>query len=257
LDYGKTWLPAERTAMDPLFGESAKDGRPVKKMGHKAEEYERWEGRKGKPGAKVKLGAPHVVDFSKNMQLSPDGKAYLVAHGAVRPEAYNTWIAGDQVYLFRVRPSVKTINDPASYEFFGGHDGQGAPIWTGDFSKIRPLLEWNGHLGCVTATYNAPLRKYLMCITDGGGPAARGRGPYNTLLLEADALTGPYRLVTYMSKFGEQAYFVNIPSRFIGADGRTFWLCYAHGWSHKTQNPPNSHYGMTLQEVTCSPPGKE
>ena len=34
-------------------------------------------------------------------------------------------------------------------------------------------------------------------------------------ILEADALTGPWRLVTYLKDFGEQAYFLNFPSKFI------------------------------------------
>lgn len=29
----------------------------------------------------VTIGAPHFVDFGKNMQYSPDGYAYLTAHG--------------------------------------------------------------------------------------------------------------------------------------------------------------------------------
>lgn len=255
IDLGKTWLPETRTAQNPLFGESAKDGRPVLMWG-KAQQYAAWGGKSGKPGAKVKIGSPHFVDFGKNMEHSPDGKAYLVAHGSTRPEAVNSWIAGDQIYLLRVTPSITTINDPKAYEFYAGHDPQGRPAWTSEFSKIRPLLEWNGHLGCVTATLNKPLGKYLMCVTDGGGAAANGNGPYNTLLLEADALTGPYRLASYMSKLGEQAYFVNIPSKFIGADGRSFWLCYSHGWQHKPANPPGSRYAMCLFEVSLLRPGE-
>ncbi|GHU63186.1 hypothetical protein FACS1894123_05460 [Bacteroidia bacterium] len=33
-------------------------------------------------GYPVKIGSPHFVDFGKNMEYSPDGKAYMVAHGA-------------------------------------------------------------------------------------------------------------------------------------------------------------------------------
>ncbi len=45
---------------------------------------------------KVKFGAPHFVDFGQNMQHSPDGKAYIVGHGAARPEAVQAWMLGDQ-----------------------------------------------------------------------------------------------------------------------------------------------------------------
>ena len=62
-------------------------------------------------------------------------------------------------------------------------------------------------MGVATVTYDAPLKKYLMCVTDGWPTCAKMR----TYILEADALTGPWRLVTYMKDFGEQAYFVEFP----------------------------------------------
>jgi hypothetical protein len=143
------------------------------------------------------------------------------------------------------------MNDRASWAYFGGRSKSGQAVWTRDFTKIRPLFEWNNRTGCVTITYNAPLKKYLMCVTDGGNTISY----FNTYILEADAITGPWRLVTFMRHFGEQAYFVNFPSKFISSDGRTAWLLYAanftngfKGTSYKS-NPPGSRYAMCLQEV--------
>jgi hypothetical protein len=88
-------------------------------------------------------------------------------------------------------------------------------------------------------------------VTDGGNTVSR----YHTYLLESDRITGPWRLISHLSNFGEQAYFVNIPSKFIGRDGRTLWLCYAgnfsSGWGGIIfkSRPPGSRYGMCLQEV--------
>jgi alpha-L-fucosidase len=233
-DFGKTWMspPFSCAPGKALFQEPAKLGGPVK------------------------IGAPHVVDFGKNMEHSPDGKAYLVGHGAVEPDmedrvANLSWITGDQVYLCRVRPSPEAINDAAQYEFFGGRDEKGKAVWTKDFGLIKPLVEWDNNMGCVTITYNAPLQRYLMCVTDGTNTVWK----FNTYILEADEITGPWRLVTYLKDFGEQAYFVNFPSKFIGGDGRTLWLCYAanftNGWlgTNLKADPPGSRYGMCLQEV--------
>lgn len=224
-DFGKTWTQTPCTPDRPLFGESGLNGEPVK------------------------IGAPHVVDFGKNLEHSPDGKAYLIAHGASegngRRFGYNSWITGDEIYLLRVAPSVANMNDASKYEFW---DGAG---WTGDFAKIKPIAAWRDHMGCVTLTYNAPLKKFLMCVTDGGTTA----GYFDTYILEADAVSGPFRLVTHMKRFGEQAYFVNIPSKFIGGDGRTAWLCYAANFAgdwdgHRMRSdPPGSRYGMCLQEI--------
>ncbi|MCC6125870.1 MAG: hypothetical protein IT426_12960 [Pirellulales bacterium] len=239
-DFGKTWTPSPLTPEKPLFPEPAK----------------RW-------GA-VKMGAPHFVDFGKNMEHSPDGKAYLVGMGAEdgdpKPRYANlSWISADQSYLARVKPSVENINDLAKYEFFAGHDGAGKPLWTADFAKIKPLLDWNDNMGVATATYDAPLKKYLMCVTDGWPTCAKMR----TYLLEADALTGPWRLVTYLKDFGEQAYFVNFPSKFISADGKTLWLCYSanfapawNGAAPLKSNPPGSGYGMSFHEIRLLAPGE-
>ncbi|QNN24100.1 DUF4185 domain-containing protein [Planctomycetales bacterium ZRK34] len=227
-DLGKTWTQSSCTPADPLFGERVKDGQPVK------------------------IGAPHFVDFGKNMEHSPDGKAYLVAHGASdgdnRRFAYDSWITGDEIYLVRVTPSIENINDESKYEYF---DGRG---WTKDFDRIKPIATWRDRMGCVTMTYNAPLKKYLMCVTDGETTSTY----FNTYILEADKITGPYKLAHYLRHFGEQAYFVSIPSKFISADGRTMWMCYAANFARNWNgtriqvNPPGSRYGMCLQEITLT-----
>ena len=237
-NYGWSWTQTPCTPENPLFGERALNGEPVK------------------------IGAPHFVDFGKELEHSPDGKAYLVCQGASdganRRYAYNSWITADQVYLIRVLPGIENMNDRSRYEYFAGHDAQGKGLWSNRFEEIKPIAEWRDHMGCVTMTYNAPRKKYLMCVTDGGNTVSR----YNTYILESDQVTGPWRRVTHMSNFGEQAYFVNIPSKFIGADGRKLWLCYAAnfstGWGGITfkSRPRGSRYGMCLQELQLLGPGE-
>ncbi len=230
-DFGKTWQETPHTPDKPLFGETGMWGYPVK------------------------IGSPHFVDLGKDMEHSPDGKAYLVAHGAEYPDPKPrfgnlSWITGSQIYLLRVTPSPEAMNDASAYEFYAGHDTGGEAAWTRDFKQIKPLLDWHNNMGCVTATYDAPLKKYLMCVTDGGNTCGR----MNTYILESERLTGPWRLATYMKDFGQQAYFVNLPSKFISADGRAAWLCYSANfaaWNGQAvnSNPPGSHYGLVLQEI--------
>jgi len=282
---GKTWTPSPLSPENPLFPE------PENFLGP------------------VKMGTPHFVDFGKNMEHSPDGKAYLLGMGAEvndpnprpcikagpdgtvyeanegcqervhlqlrpgeaasedfkdlfeqsfqqvhgKPFAHGnlSWITADQVYMARVTPSPETINDLKAYEFYTGHDKDGNPLWTSEFSAIKPLLDWNNNMGCVTATYVPGLKKYLMCVTDGWPTVAKMR----SYILEADRLTGPWRMVVYMKDFGEQAYFLNFPSKFISEDGRTLWLCYSanfsSGWNGVRLgfNPPGGRYGLSLHEV--------
>ena len=230
-DYGKTWTETPHTSMSPLFPE------PTRFMGP------------------VKIGKPHFVDFGKNMEHSPDGKAYLVGHGAEvddpMPRYANlSWGTADQINIIRVVPSIKNINDESKYEYFAGHDKEGNPVWSYDFKDIKPLLEWNNNMGCVSMTYNAPLKKYLMCVTD----AWPTTGRTNSYVLESDAISGPFKLVTYMKDFGQQGYFLNIPSKFISKDGKTAWLCYSANFSLGVDldiqvDPPGSDYGLILQEI--------
>jgi len=264
-DLGKTWEASPHTPEKPLFPE------PKKFLGP------------------VKMGAPHFVDFGKNMEHSPDGKAYLVGMGAEENDPQPrpclkpgkpgkpgepsevdagctsdfahgnlSWISADQVYLARVKPSPETINDLTAYEFYAGRDANGLPIWTNQFAQIKPLLEWNNHMGCVTATYVPGLKKYLMCVTDGWPTVAK----MTSYVLEADAITGPWRMVCYMKDFGEQGYFLNFPSKFSSADGRTQWLCYSAnfspGWNGVKLglNPPGGRYGLCLHEIRLLTPEK-
>ncbi len=229
------WIPSPFSGEKPMFSE------PVKK------------------GGAVKIGAPHFVDFGKNMENSPDGKAYLVAHGATDDDPHQrfanlSWINGDQIYLMRVKPSIKTINDPNAYEFFAGYDKKGRAIWTKYFSKIKPLIDWNNHCGVVNITYNAPLKKYLMFVTD-GWPTTKTMDSY---ILESDNITGPWKLVTYMSKFGVQGFFLNMPTPFISSDGRQAWLCYSANFAYDgaASNPPGSRPGMVLQKIKLLGPKK-
>ncbi len=231
-DYGKTWVSCPFNLDNPLFPES------------------------GENGSQVKMGTPHFVDFGKNLENSPDGKAYLVGDGAADDDphprvANNSWIAGDAVYMARVKPSSETINDIKSYEFFAGNDGKGDAIWSKNFSDIKPIMEWKHHMGCTNITYNKPLHKFIMCVTDGWP----GIENMNSYILESDKITGPYRLITYMKDFGTQGYFMTIPSKFISEDGKTVWLSYSANFSQKyfrdrtKANPIGSRYAWNLQEI--------
>lgn len=232
-DFGKTWDEQGMSPAENLFGEQTD--------------------LKAGP---VKIGAPHFVDFGKNMEHSPDGYAYLVGHSARekdrKPRQGNlSWISGDQINLIRVKPSPETINKRSAYEFYAGTDASGKPIWSKQIEEIQPIFEWNNKAGCVTMTYHAPLKKYLMCITD-GWPTVQSMDTY---ILESDQITGPWKMVCYLKDFGPQAYFVNIPSKFISEDGKRAWLCYSANFAYNRDrqaspgNPKGSHYSLSLHEI--------
>jgi hypothetical protein len=113
-------------------------------------------------------------------------------------------------------------------------------------------------MGCATATWVPGLKKFLMCVTDGWPTMSK----MTSYILEADVLTGPWRIVTYMKDFGEQGFFLNFPSKFISADGRTLWLCYSANFSSGMNglqlklNPPGGRGVLRLHEVKLLGPGE-
>jgi hypothetical protein len=231
-DFGQTWKETPHTPANPIFPDPSS------------------------PFTPTKIGSPHFVDFGKNMEHSPDGNAYLIAHGSIdndpKPKCDNaSWITGDAIYLLRVKPSIENMNDASKYEYFSGMDQTHSPVWSHDFKQMKPLLEWNNNCGCVNMTYNAALKRYLMMVSYGETSFTK----FNTYVLESEQITGPWKLVTYMKNFGEQAYFVNIPTKFIGKDGKTMWLLYSarHNSGDFNEpykfNPPGGEYGMTFQEI--------
>ncbi len=237
-DHGQTWTDSPRDDHDPLFPE----------RGRVAGE------------APIRFGAPKFVDFGQDMQHAPDGKAYLVAHGTLAPDGVSNWCAGDAHFLARVAPSPETINDPRAYEFFAGLDAAGGPRWSNDFAALLPIVDWPGHAGIATVTYNAPLGLFLLvgCV----GPAHGSSGPYDTWIATSQQLWGPWELVQYLPAFGTQGYFATIPSKFIAADGWRAWLVWSANWSNKNapasdvyESPPGSRYTLAIREFELVPPG--
>ena len=184
----------------------------------------------------AKLGTAKFVDFGRNMEHSPDGLAYLVGHGTCAEKGISNWSSGDAVFLARVPPTVDALNDANAFEFFAGVDRSGKPRWSRKFSRIQPVFEWPGRCGLPSMTYFPALRKYVAVLCVGWPDGVDGQ--YDTWIAEAQDLWGPWSLVTYWNAFADQAYFAQIPSKFIQRDGR-FVLFYSGGWSGVKPLPPS------------------
>jgi len=201
-----------------------------------------------------------VVDFGKELEHSPDGKMYIVGHGANRSAAHQSWMQGDQVYLARVDPTVEAVNNLSRWEFYAGGD-RDDPLWiTGEVEAAQPLFTWPNHTGVVTMTYLPALAKFVMCVsTPTFTPYTTQQ--FDTYFLEADSITGPFRMVSYLSEFGPQAYFVNIPSKFLPAHPTSesslryyeAYLSYSANFDYRHgANPPGSGYHWSLQRMRFS-----
>ena len=72
-----------------------------------------------------------------------------------------------------------------------------------------------------------------------------GGSQRDTWIAEADALWGPWSIVTYWNAFGEGAYYGQIPSKFIKPDG-SFVMFYSGGWGGPTPIPRELQKDSTL-----------
>lgn len=214
----------------------------------------------------ILIGAPHFVDFGMNLQYAPtdpiSGRkyAYMVAHGADAGSiiAHNSWISGDNIYLIRILMPEGTAAETAAYlnnyenwEYYAGREG-GNPVYkqwnkmnlSEVYANIKPIVHSTGFLGNVSVTYNPVLNKYIMTLS-----RAMKADRFDTIIFESDELDGEYRVIQYLEKFAQVSYFMNIPSKFISADGKSMWLCYSSNYQGQKANIAGSSYSMCLREI--------
>mmetsp|Transcript_75094 Transcript_75094/g.125177 ORF Transcript_75094/g.125177 Transcript_75094/m.125177 type:complete len:596 (+) Transcript_75094:12-1799(+) len=254
-DKGKHWIERRFTPEGPaddLFTERDQQG-------HTASDQ-------------IKFATPHWVDFGQELEHSPDGKAYLISHGndASSPESAEAWMLGNQVFLARVEPTIADIEDGSKWEFYAGGHGADAKWVKGDVRKAMPLVEWVNHTGCTTMTYFPALKKYIITISTTSRYPVLDGGHFDTWILEANDVTGPFAYVTFMKSFGPQVYFANFISKFSATTvSRAQWVAgssafvpsmyvyeaflmysanYDPGSFVGGPNPPNSGYKMNLQQ---------
>lgn len=205
----------------------------------------------------LKLAVPAIVDFGQNMEYAPRNAqgqkmAYMICAGEVQiePTQYNL----DQYYMIRVPldpEHPESINDPSRYEFLSGYDASGNATWSYDFNEIQPVATWNARCSSPSIVYDAPLNKYFMYAMDGKLDISTK----DTYILESDNIAGPYKMVGYLPNLGEQAYYTNVPSKFISSDGLTGWMVYASDFTrNQIENPPGSGYHFNLFEFKLLSP---
>jgi len=169
--------------------------------------------------SRVKFGAPHAIDFGQNAQYAPDGRLYIVGHGGESPLTHQSWMQGDSVYMARTVavPDPATVNSASAWEFYAGGSGAGGPTWDSSIAAAKPLALWPTRGGVTTMSYHPVLKKYIMVIsTPTVSPSMVG--PFDTYFLESDYITGPWSYIAYIPQFGPEAYFVHIPSKFMGGE---------------------------------------
>jgi len=96
----------------------------------------------------------------------------------------------------------------------------GTPLWSKDITQRGPALAYPAHCQRVDASYNAPLRRYLLTVAYGHG---KGWG-----LFDAPHPWGPWTTAFSTPDWGQgETHGYRLPTKWISDDGRTMWLVFS------------------------------
>jgi CubicO group peptidase (beta-lactamase class C family) len=160
------------------------------------------------------FGYPAFLNFGQNYAGARDGYVYVYSH-----DSDSAYRAADRVVLARV-PADK-VRQRDAYEFYRGP----GPLWTRDVNERGAVFTNPGRCYRVSASYNAALKRYLLCQAGDDGPVQAGFG-----LFDAPEPWGPWTTVYYMEAWdvrpGEAAC---LPTKWMSADGKVVHLVFSGG----------------------------
>jgi hypothetical protein len=164
------------------------------------------------------FGCPTFLNFGPNYAGARDGYVYVYSH-----DANSAYRAADGVSLARV-PKDR-IRDRSAYEFFTGAGRDGGPVWSKEIGDRGSVFTNPGKCYRVTVSYNAGLKRYLLCQagTDVHSKLDAGFG-----IFDAPEPWGPWTTVTYAPSWdvspGETCSF---PTKWMSPDGKTVHLIFS------------------------------
>ena len=134
---------------------------------------------------------------------------------------------GTHGYLGRVlRKKLKTRE---AYEFFAGLNSEKKPIWSSYVNQRKPHFTDPNGVDGIQVIYNAAIHRYLLTAH---------RGDQGTLgIFDAPEPWGAWTAVAYYDNWlnlkgtgiGREMLYINIPTKWISADGKTLWFIFSGG----------------------------
>ena len=170
--------------------------------------------------------------------LNKDGTGSSLAWSADRAKTW-TWAAwsfpeiGYPVWLNAGQNNDAAqdeyITDRNSYRFFSGLDVQGAPQWTTEGDRRKPVFTDPGHCYRPEVVYNPGIKRYLLCTATSGSPRWCGTDEKYLGIFDAPTPWGPWTTVKRIHGWGEEEnpFQPRIPSKWISDDGMSFYLLYS------------------------------
>lgn len=164
------------------------------------------------------FGCPTFVNSGRDSAGARDDYVYILS-----PDATTAYEAADRLVL--ARAPADRVTDRDAYTFFAGFDSGGEPLWDRAIDRRAGVLEAPGRVGRSTVSFDAPLGRYLLCMTV-PGTDARFEGGFG--IDEAPEPWGPWRMVFFAEDWdvgpGETQ---SIPTKWIADDGEVFHLVFS------------------------------
>jgi hypothetical protein len=183
------------------------------------------------------------VSYGRGNAGAPDRRVYLVGVSLA------SWLGSAQTsvadtFLARVKP--QEILEANAYEYFGGLDARGKPIWESDTARMRPIFSDRSSSGpqCVGAcppmhvilgeiVYDRAIRRYI--------GVAQGRFVGQTSFYDAPEPWGPWTVIEYhnvdpasgsggwanLGTQGGESLGVHIVNAWTSPDGLTLRMTYS------------------------------
>ena len=176
---------------------------------------------------------PTLCQFGKNYTGARDGYvySYLIRYQSESgPDDYPDkvpWLVAQKPGMIDLtRVPVDKILDRNAWEFFKGKDADGNPLWTSDLSERHPVFEDSNGVGwCISVSYNAGLRRYMLCSEH--GETHRGK----LGIFDAPQPWGPWTTVVYEEHWGQghvpvNTFYWNFSNKWLSPDGTHFSLIF-------------------------------
>ncbi len=164
------------------------------------------------------FGCPAFLNFGKNYAGARDEYVYLYSHdndSAYRP--------ADRIVM--ARAPKNRLRDREAHEVFTGLAASGKPEWNSNVDKREAVFANAGLCYRTQVSYNAALKRYLMCqiLPKGDSRFSGGFGVY-----DAPEPWGPWTTVFFANEWdvgpGETASF---PTKWMSNDGRTMYMVFS------------------------------
>jgi hypothetical protein len=168
----------------------------------------------------VSFGCPTFLNFGKGYEGARDGYVYVYSH-----DGDSAYAPADRFVLARVPRGA--VRNREAYEFFGGTDAGGNPIWTVDIGGRRGVFHHPGKSFRSSVSFHAKSKRYLWVQTQvvhGKDPRVAG----GIGIFDAPEPWGPWTTVYFAEHWdvapGETSGF---PTKWMSDDGRTLYLVFS------------------------------